>query len=169
LNELVALKSVGADIDMVRHQVLPDRLAIAAKREALFDPFSVCSQVLRMDGVGEKGAIKSRVTSLAGFCRTVEGHFVGRFCRDSLSPKTRQPYNDARGFQVGAGCFSLGRSMYSAAPNRSSVSCSGHQVLQSAELVSCAGEGKQPLHLVDWTSMLRQRVLSAFSSPLILK
>jgi hypothetical protein len=33
---IVARKTV------VRHQVLPDRLAIAAKREALFDQFSVC-------------------------------------------------------------------------------------------------------------------------------
>src|SRR5215469_2042828 len=34
------------------------------------------------------------------------GHFVARFCRDTLSPKTRQPYNHAGRFQVSAGCLS---------------------------------------------------------------
>jgi hypothetical protein len=34
-------------------------------------------------------------------------------------------------------------------PNRTSGSCSGHQVSQSTEIVSSPGEGEQPPHLVD--------------------
>jgi hypothetical protein len=33
--------------------------------------------------------------------------------------------------------------------DRHSVSCSGHQVSQSAQVVSSSGEGKQPANLLD--------------------
>jgi hypothetical protein len=73
------------------------------------------SQVLRMAGFAEKGAI----TSLAGFASR-SGHFVGRFCRGSLSPEARQPYNNAGRLQVGAGCFSTHTSSLLDAPQRPS-------------------------------------------------
>ena len=40
----------------------------------------------------------------------------------------------------------LDRPIYSAGPNRSSVSCSGHQVSQSAQVVGSSVEDKQPPH-----------------------